>query len=208
MNTGPPQTVEEHRTYSIYHDRAIFWTVDYDATKEQVSDGSESSPEEDTPEETQAQFGFQDQSAASSDVDDSDDEDDEDQSERRVEKDDWAPLKFDHRDRDLLSYAGRHQPFSRLRVRRPDQEWPSKLLTDTCSARDTSREPRHGGLIGELPLLIALMAFAIPANELVTKLCEAMGRTWRAPRCPREAGCKLRAFDDIPANTYLMVRRG
>lgn len=178
--------VEEHRTYSVYYDRAIFWTVDYDATEKQVSDGKESNPPEDTPEENQQRHGFSRQSAANPQKSDSSrDSEDEDE-----ETDDWAPLKFDHRERDLLSYAGRHQPFSRLQIRRRDQNWAQKLLTDSCSAQGITDDRNHGGLIGELPLLIALMAFAIPAGDLGRGLCRVLGRSWAAPLFERAAGCK------------------
>lgn len=167
-----PPNAKVHKTYSIYWERAIIWTVDYDATLEQLE----------PPPRVMNMSGFQIQSAASSDVGESDED--------YEYRDDWAPLKFDHREHDLLSYAGRRQPHSRLRVRRSNQDWPQKLLPDTCSAQETSDDLSHGGLIGELPLLIGLMALAIPKGQLAPGLCQSMGRPWRAPQFAREAGCK------------------
>ena len=183
-----PPNADLHKTYSIYVDRAIIWTVNYDATVEQVGDGLEHNRPEEQSEQLDHRSramnisGFHVQSSASSDMGESDDENEY--------KDEWAPLKFDHRERDRLSYAGRRQPYSRLRVRRSDQDWPEKLLPDTCSAQETSEDPRHGGLIGELPLLIGLMALAIPPDQLAPGLCQSMGRPWRAPQFARAAGCK------------------
>ena len=187
-----PPDAKVHKTYSIYWERAIIWTVDYDATQEQVGDGMEGNPPKglleqlDHPPRVMNMSGFQVQSSASSDVGESDDD--------HEYRDEWAPLKFNHRDRDRLSYAGRRQPHSRLCVRRLDQEWPQKLLPDTCSAEDMSDDPWHGGLIGELPLLIGLMALAIPKEELIPGLCASIGRPWTAPHFERAAGCKSSAY--------------
>jgi hypothetical protein len=183
-----PPNAEVHKTYSMYWERAIIWTVNYDATLEHFGNGMESNPPKEPLEQLEPpprvmnMSGFQIRSSASSDVGESDED--------HEYRDDWAPLKFDHREQDLLSYAGRRQPHSRLRVRRSDQDWPQKLLPDTCSAQETSDDPSHGGLIGELPLLIGLMALAIPKGQLAPGLCQSMGRPWRAPPFAREAGCK------------------
>ena len=185
-----PLNAGEHKTYSIYYDRAIVWTVDYDATLEQVNDGNESSPPEDTPEDGITQRSFESQSTASSEISEPEDGD-EQQRDPSGWKDDWAPFKFDHEEHNLLSYAGRHQPHSRLCIRRSDQEWAKKLLPDSCSAQNETDNKSHGGLIGELPLLIGLMALAVPAAELEDGLCEAMTHPWTAPQFEREAGCKL-----------------
>ena len=189
---APPPNARVHKTYSIYYDRAIIWTVDYDAVDEQVNDGNESNPSEDTPGDGVTQRNLESQSTASSELGES--EDGEEQAEQATEsewKDDWAPFKFDHKEDNLLSYAGRHQPHSRLCIRRRDQEWAKKLLPDSCSAQSETNDESHGGLIGELPLLIGLMALAVPAAQLAVGLCQAMGRPWIAPAFEREAGCKL-----------------
>lgn len=192
-----PEHFQPHRTYSVYHDRAIFWTVDYDATEGLVGDG--------TAEEIETQRGFRHESAATSRVVDSlDESDDGNDDDDRAEKDDWDPLKFDHRERDRLSYAGRHQPFLRLCTQRPDQEWAQKLLTDACSAQDKTNDPALGGLIGELPLLIALAAFATPQAHLSEGLCQAIGHTWKAPEWPRTDGCKSQLAALISSQTKRM----
>jgi hypothetical protein len=195
-----PLNAEVHKTYSIYYDRAIIWTVDYDATQEQVNDGNESSPSEDTPENGITQRSFESQSTASSVIGESDDGDEQQRGQSEW-KDDWAPFKFDHEEHNLLSYAGRHQPHSRLCIRRRGQEWAKKLLPDSCSAQNETDNASHGGLIGELPLLIGLMALAVPAAELAVGLCHAMRHPWTAPRFEREAGCKL--YPDAEAASHI-----
>ena len=165
-----PSSAHLHKTYSVYFERAIFWTVDYDATDEQVGDGREldRSPHSST---------------ASSDLGAADEQVDN--------KDEWAPLKFGHR-YNQRSYVSRREEASRLCVWRPDQEWATKLLPDTCSAqvKDKTTDRSQGGLIGELPLLVSLMAFAIPENRLVDGLCQSMRSPWVTPPYERAAGCE------------------
>lgn len=185
-----------HKTYSIYYDRAIFWIVPYDASKERVDDGEENTPSEDLPTEnirpgSMNTSGFQNQSAASSDV--SDDESGESTSTKTTTPNvDWSILKFDHRDSDKLTYASRRQPHSRLCVRRRSQEWAQKILPDSCDAQpqNVTDNKNLGGLIGELPLLIGLMAFALPETNWEHLLCQAMGQRWSAPNAERSVGCK------------------
>ena len=180
--------VQMHRTYSIYHDRGTFWIVDYDASREPVGDGIDNNPQEDTPRAARARRALP---RGSNRAANSSDESDNDNSDRNAEKADWDPLKFKHRDHDKRSYAGRRLPHSRLCTRRLDQAWAEKLLSDTCSAPEITDDEDHGGLVGELPLLLALVAFAVPETRMADGLCQAIGRTWNAPNWPRAVGCEL-----------------
>ncbi|TKA24621.1 hypothetical protein B0A50_06381 [Salinomyces thailandicus] len=107
--TGPknlPCNAREYKVYSIYHDQAVFWTVDYDATRKPVADG-------------------QDFDAANGGDRHPNDESDSESSSDDEELDDWRPLSFNplEGNTQLISYAGRRLQSRTLLVQRPDQTW-------------------------------------------------------------------------------------
>jgi hypothetical protein len=75
----------------------------------------------------------------------------------------WHALRFDHdkHNRSYLTTAGEH---AAMQWQRLDQAWAHMLLPTTYHGVHT-QIPHHGGLIGELPILLALVAMSMePAN--------------------------------------------
>lgn len=84
-----------------------------------------------------------------------------------MESESWRPLRFDYDEVDYSSFvtsAGKHP---QLRVQRPDQTWPAMLLPDIYHAYDRVKDPRYGGLIGEMGIFLALIALSMPQEHLV-----------------------------------------
>lgn len=187
-----PSDILFHKTFSIYYDRAIFWIVDFDATKRQVGDGSSMIFQHDDPMEGRIQYGFGEESSAFVDTKMNSPNAEDEVETRNYETDDWTPLMFDHRERDGLSYAGTRQPYRRMLTRRKDHAWHDQLLTDIHIATDFSDDPTRGGLVGELPLLIGLIAFAVPNAFRADEICNTVstGKPWSTPNYPRAEGCK------------------
>lgn len=76
----------------------------------------------------------------------------------------WKKLYFDH-EQDYSSYltpAGQH---SALACQRADQRWPRMLLPDIYHGPLTPYQ-QYGGLVGELPIFLALMAFSIGRDHV------------------------------------------
>jgi len=82
----------------------------------------------------------------------------------------WQPLCFDHIDAfSYLSNAGEHDYAKNARS---DQPWVRMLLPSIY--RDAARsKPRKGGLIGELAIFLALIAFSMQP-ELMNSLLPQM----------------------------------
>lgn len=128
-----------YKTCSIYSARGVFWTVDYDATHKRVGDGKHHEGEPDMSGES--------------------DEEDNDY-------DDWTELSFGRIEgHQSLSYAGRHLPERRLLAQRRDQAWAQHLIPDRYQSHITSRDRRHGGLVGDLPILVGLAAMSLPVSR-------------------------------------------
>jgi hypothetical protein len=170
---------------SIYHWRGDFHIAGLDASAEEVGDGINNS-------------------ASAGSGNDSDDDDEGDDNEASDEEDDdgaedeyeegWEPLTFTADPNRYISYVGRRLPLQRLPFTRPDQIWPDQLFPDGYSALNTINNTQYGGLVGELPLLLALMAFAMPAEYVAAGyLAQYIGNTWTAPpptHYPRRCGCE------------------
>lgn len=81
----------------------------------------------------------------------------------------WLPLSFDHDKTDYSSYLtnARYEPG--LHCHRSDQKWMNMLLPDVYHDRWEVSAP-YGGLKGELAVFLALIAFSIPVDSLLTYL--------------------------------------
>ncbi|KAF2819668.1 hypothetical protein CC86DRAFT_306786, partial [Ophiobolus disseminans] len=76
----------------------------------------------------------------------------------------WHPLTFDHDEMDLASYMTSAGSQSTLRVHSADQRWPHMLMPDIYHG-PTALHKGYGGLVGELPIFLALIAFSmVPEN--------------------------------------------
>ncbi|TKA71289.1 hypothetical protein B0A55_07590 [Friedmanniomyces simplex] len=77
------------------------------------------------------------------------------------------------------SYAGLHLESQHLHIRRSTQTWPDQILPDPYRATRLTHSESHGGLNGELPLLIGLMALALPSTFVLTGLPSCIDNPWR-----------------------------
>lgn len=170
-----PRSCQEYETYSLYHDQAVFWTVDYDATAGKVENGKD----------------FPDDESESSDSEE--------------EGDDWRPLSFEEaNENDLhMNFAGHRLPSRKLLHQRKSSAWTNQLLPDTYQKHqdDCTSRSRYGGLVGDLPLLIGLVAMTLPetgqygVHAMMPWLIvnPGAGGSWRVlppERVPRGIGCK------------------
>ena len=153
------------------------WIYRSDALRHQVGDGSvnpEISPDE-------------------SSSDDDEEEDDNECTE------DWVPLKFAWPPEDRLaraSYATTRCPHDRMRLQRPDQLVLGELLPDQYLATPAARMPSRpfGGLIGELPILVALIAYSVRQGNVDGALTQCLRRNYRPHNRLRGEGCKSRKW--------------
>ncbi|KAF2746050.1 hypothetical protein M011DRAFT_459574 [Sporormia fimetaria CBS 119925] len=84
----------------------------------------------------------------------------------KPEDDGWHPLRFNHSTTDYASFltnAGQHDT---LCVQRRDQQWPRMLLPDVYHTNMVTESQQYGGLVGELPILLALVAFSTSRDWL------------------------------------------
>ncbi|KAI7334824.1 hypothetical protein KC315_g3569 [Hortaea werneckii] len=137
---------------------------DYDATAERVGDGRD----------TTAANGNGNGDDSSDESDNSSESSDD---EEEAERPDWSTMSFSLGS-SYASYAGQRQQQQRLHCRRHDQLWATQLFTDIYTAQQENRNPQYGGLNGEIPLLIALLALTMPSQCLPQYLPQCMGNTW------------------------------
>ena len=105
---------------------------------------------------------------------------------------DWHHLSFDHEEQSCTSYltnAGQH---TRLRTQRPDQAWPQMLLPEqfhSPAAYHTTYQ-QYGGLTGELPIFLGLIAFSIRTNAVgyAFQACFTAG-AWNTHNLPHGRKC-------------------
>lgn len=78
----------------------------------------------------------------------------------------WHPLRFEHSPINYSSYLTPAGTESILRVQRTDQQWPRMLLPDIYHTSVRSETSSYGGLTGELPIFLALIAFSTSKDWL------------------------------------------
>ncbi|KAF2241837.1 hypothetical protein BU26DRAFT_585399, partial [Trematosphaeria pertusa] len=78
----------------------------------------------------------------------------------------WHPLRFDHNSTDYSSYLTNSGQHPTLLVQRPGQMWPKMLLPDIYHTNAYSTHHAYGGLTGDLPIFLALIAFSIKPESL------------------------------------------
>ena len=163
-----------YKTSSVYYHSEHFWVVPYDATIYQVHDGDEEN------------------------ISDSDQDDYDDDIDYENPVSDWAELSFNAVDGDdtYTSYVTCRGKYHRLLVQRTDQRWAQKLFPDRFHSHEELFPPRYvgrdyGGLVGELPLLLALIAFSVRPSEVPDTLAQCMnGHRWDCTQPTRGRGCK------------------
>ncbi|KAF2465213.1 uncharacterized protein BDR25DRAFT_91572 [Lindgomyces ingoldianus] len=82
----------------------------------------------------------------------------------------WQPLRFDWDQENFSSFLTNAGQQSTLRVQRTDQEWPKMLLPDIYQTTSMTPFTAYGGLKGELPLFLALVAFSVRKDYLASVL--------------------------------------
>jgi len=133
-----PDNCPHFKTFSVYYYNGTFWASRCDATAVQVGD-----EDSDT--------GYQDLEDAP-----------------EGEGEGWHRLSFEHDEQTYSSHVTNSGQHSRLRTQRPDQTWPKMLLPEhyhaPLSSRTSEEYHQYGGLTGELPLFLALIAFSVDAG--------------------------------------------
>ncbi len=173
--TARRQDVENkvhYKTCSLYHNRGHVWIYPADATRHKVGDGTSSRSE-----------------------DDSSDSDSE--KERSLEElEDWQPLSFETSQPNSpsggASYCKTRGRLSTLYAQRRDQSAILELLPDRYHAAADRFFPAttYGGLVGDLPILLALTALSVSRDRVAHALQWCLGRTYTPHSCPRGEGCQ------------------
>jgi hypothetical protein len=105
--------------------------------------------------------------------------------------DDWHKLRFDTYDNRGSSYLTSAGQLPTLHVQPPSQNWAALLLPDIYHSRTPATRECPGGLTGELPIFLALVAFTTSRENLQGVLPQTFsgGRwnshSWQAPRRSR-----------------------
>lgn len=144
-----PPGAEVYKECSVYVNRAKFWTVSYDATRQAVLEGPNCQ--------------------------------------------DWHEIAFHYSGQTWTSYVDHAGEHERLLVQRPNQIWVNQLLPDRYHAAQSIADeyPQFGGMVGDLPLILALIAFSM-APQYVSSTMERCvhGHAWALHNLPRGEGCK------------------
>lgn len=105
----------------------------------------------------------------------------------------WGSIGFDW-NRNLgrwCSYIERNGEKTELQLQRNDQEWVKKLLPRDYRAATVLNDPRYGGLIGDLTLILGLVAFSVPYGNVAGALSHCLrDNRWRGPVNNNHGGCK------------------
>ncbi|KAF2455691.1 hypothetical protein BDY21DRAFT_70439 [Lineolata rhizophorae] len=84
----------------------------------------------------------------------------------------WRRLRFNHDTDHHRSEASFHGTNNKLLVERPDQQWPSRVLTDAYRATGFPQNAPpenqfYGTLHGDLALILGLLALSVPDNHIL-----------------------------------------
>ena len=176
-------TAVHYKTFSFYLNDQIFWIYPSDAPQNKVGDGS-GNPRVGSRPETEGS-----EESSSSDEYSSNSSDDD----RNAE--DWVPLKFHcpfPGDTTYTSYATTRALQTTLTVQRANQPSLSQLLPDRYllpSEQRTTQQPL-GGLVGELPILIALIAYSVRPSRVDPALTHCLRQQYLPHNGQRGDGCK------------------
>jgi hypothetical protein len=173
-------TIVHYDIVSAYYDLGQFWCVNADAIAMAIGDGL-------TPREE----------ADRSSSDEEDDSDDADETAGTTA--DWRRMGFNWSNLDenykiTVSVPGQNE---HLYVERTDQRpWIERLIPQVARAPPDRRAVQHpyGGLAGDLCLLIMLIAFSVPRDQVQAALSTCVVATslggWRSHTQLPERGCK------------------
>jgi hypothetical protein len=86
---------------------------------------------------------------------------------RPPDDDDWHPLQFSYyNDNDYSSYLTNAGQAQTLRLQPQDRSWANLLLPTTNHTHTQSNHVNYGGVVGELPIFLALLAFTTSREYL------------------------------------------
>ena len=169
-----PTGLAHFRTCSLYYHETLdgFWAINYDATQHMVGNGAQQG-------EPQTDYGGDDSHWGM----------------------DWARIGFvpgSGDENDYTSYVTCAPAHERLLLQKDTQIWAKKLfperyhadLTHTIPMNHPNQRFDRAGLIGELPLILGLVAFSAREEEVsqAVQYC-VYGNTWRMHNFPRRRGC-------------------
>lgn len=100
--------------------------------------------------------------------------------------DEWHKLCFESYDSKSTSYLTNAGTISTLRVQ-PSQSpyWAHFLLPDIYHTRDIATRERPGGLVGDLPIFLGLMAFTTTREKIAGVLpCAFSNGNWKLHSWP------------------------
>jgi len=146
-----PAGIRHFKTYSFYLHQGTVWIYPQDATQRQVGDGSQhpSTGEGSSTQHEQGEpEGWSDREDDESDLGDTED---------------WAPMAFEwlpDSDDCLVRVRGEHET---LRPQQSSQNWVNEVIPAAYQATNppAAGSLSSGGMAGDLPTIIALMALSV-----------------------------------------------
>ena len=153
-----------------------FWCVPYNAVANPVGTGRQEDDQED-------------------DDDDEDEDDDSEDEEDTCSQHwvDWHRMQFYYNNERYISLASVPGEHDELITQREDQLWVPELLPDKYHADRARWTPyqQYGGMNGKLTLLLALLAFSVPADtvQLAVEQCIRGDHWYQSGYRPRGRGC-------------------
>jgi hypothetical protein len=85
----------------------------------------------------------------------------------------WHHLRFDWNEVDFSSSLTNNGTEAVMRCHNPTKKWPAMLLPDIYHGPAYPNEG-YGGLTGDLPIFLALIAFSMQPEELAAELPKMM----------------------------------
>jgi hypothetical protein len=178
---GPSlRDMTHYKTYSFYHHQGKKWIYPSDATQYQVGDGSGNNIM--SGRDPHRVYGGSDSSE--SDFEESSWED-------------WTELTFQWLDPSQtiggVSLASLRNAENQLFTQRADQKALLELIPPRYHAeqRRWTENTAYGGLIGELPILIALVAYSVPPKQVRSRMPDCFRLPHRSHGLRRPSECKL-----------------
>lgn len=167
------------KTFSFYFDNG-FWIYPCNAIRYQVGDGEIHPPPNDSDTDGEGDSGITD-----------DGNTDEPEDDNRLE--DWKPLEFDWDIDTGTSFATIRAEHAVLQTQRPDQAWLRQILPAWYFApqAEHTTAAERGGLVGKIPILIALIAFSVQPHLVTDALMHCLGRSYNLHHQPPGLGCKF-----------------
>lgn len=158
-----------YRETSLYYSDGHFWAVNGDATSNRVGEGQNNPPLNSTSYHFTSPANTADPEKSSSDDDDDD-----------GIPGAWQLLKFDHEHNGSYAYPEGENRY--LNLQHATQPWIIQALPpaflhpqQNLSIPQQGQVPQpNGGIIGDLPILIALLAFSVPESRVHEALLQSV----------------------------------